>query len=405
MDTDESSKQILTFMEKNFKNLYGKMPDHFSEKSKNALYPILRLMIEAKQMYHKYKSQIEYIIPTDSELEKKQLYQYIPNEIKTIIEKMNHPHKVMFKVHQRNITVFFYNNHHIHSQYIEYIENIYIWLYVAYRFSFGECSQNLEIFIYLTDETKHLPRTKSSSKTPVIDEINANTGLTTGCKPINEIHVYRKEEWFKVFIHETFHNLGMEFSEMDINSACKKLFSHFPIKKNILFYETYCEVWSEIIYALFLSFADTKEKDADKIIDNSKKYISIMQLFSIIQCVKVLRHNKLHYVNLYDYKPSMEQKHRNYIEKTEVLAYYVFKSVLLFHLNDFIEWCSLHNGKKVIQFSKSQLNISQYCDLIIFTYKFHNDTYVTIYDIINNWFENHKKTNKYEYITLRMTPF
>jgi hypothetical protein len=111
----------------------------------------------------------------------------------------------------------------------------------------------------------------------------------------------------------------------------------------------------------------------------------------------------LHYTDLYDWNKTL--KHKRYTENTEVLSYYVFKSVLLFHINDFIEWCSLYNGKKIMQFTKTQMNISHYCDLIIFTYKFHNDTYIAIYDTINKWFEKNRHPNKYEHITLRMTPF
>ena len=77
-------------------------------------------------------------------------------------------------------------------------------------------------------------------------------------------------------------------------------------------------------------------------------------------------------------------------ENTEVLAYYVFKSVLLYHYNYFIEWCIIHNGKNVIAFSKKQETVSNYCDLIIYLYKFHNEKFLKIYKKMEEWIQYKK---------------
>ena len=80
-------------------------------------------------------------------------------------------------------------------------------------------------------------------------------------------------------------------------------------------------------------------------------------------------------------------KRLKYKENTEVLAYYVFKSVLLYHYNYFIEWCIIHNGKNVIAFSKKQETVSNYCDLIIYLYKFHNEKFLKIYKKMEEWIQ------------------
>ena len=60
------------------------------------------------------------------------------------------------------------------------------------------------------------------SNIDIIDQIHVNTGFTTTCPVDSEIVIFREEEWFKVFIHETFHNFALDFSDMN-NSACHKI--------------------------------------------------------------------------------------------------------------------------------------------------------------------------------------
>ena len=57
---------------------------------------------------------------------------------------------------------------------------------------------------------------------------NVNTAFTYTCNRNNVIHIYRQEEWFKVLIHETFHNLNMDFSKIDngySNQFAKDIFN------------------------------------------------------------------------------------------------------------------------------------------------------------------------------------
>ena len=65
----------------------------------------------------------------------------------------------------------------------------------------------MNIYIFLTDLKKKLPEHTGQE----IGKINVNTGFTMTCRPKSNIVIYRKEEWFKVLIHETFHNFGLDF--------------------------------------------------------------------------------------------------------------------------------------------------------------------------------------------------
>ena len=66
----------------------------------------------------------------------------------------------------------------------------------------------VSIHLFMTDFKKEIPK----STVDVIDVMNVNSGLSDVCQRDSEIIIYRKEEWFKVFIHETFHSLGLDFS-------------------------------------------------------------------------------------------------------------------------------------------------------------------------------------------------
>ena len=407
MDTNDTGR-LLAFLDKHFKKLYKKMTPIFSTRSVSGIEPLMKYIIDA----HKHFSKTEVKENPSAILNKNemQMYHFVPKPFQEIIESYGPGKSFSFQVLSKQITVFFFTKDHSKHSYNEYIEKIYLWLYAASKYSNLKCSQQLNIYLYLTDEIKLLPEKGSTMsggvKPQIIKEMNANTGFTTSCKSQNEIHIYREEEWFKVFIHETFHNLGMDFADSDIKISCKKLFSHFPVQSDMLFYETYCEVWAEIIYAIFVGFFENqRSQQLDKWRKKTEKILIIIQLFSIFQCVKVLHHNGMTYSDLYDMSKNSEEKRRQYKEDTEVLSYYVFKSVLLYHYNDFIEWCGFHNGKKIIQFTKTAEIIGQYCDLIIYTYKFHNEKFVSVYSEIEEEFKKRKRFSQYEFMTLRMTPF
>jgi hypothetical protein len=98
-----------------------------------------------------------------------------------------------------------------------------MWLYVANHYASRECSQKMNIYIYFTDFKKVLPTSER-----MIHRENANTAFTTSCQTVTEINLYREEEWFKVLIHETFHNLGLDFSEVDDKSSRNAILKIFP---------------------------------------------------------------------------------------------------------------------------------------------------------------------------------
>lgn len=227
------------------------------------------------------------------------------------------------------------------SQYQSYYRKIVVWLNCLSALSSAKCSKVLNVYIYMTPHTKILP---INGMDPVISAFNANTGLTKGCMNHGEIVIYRKEEWFKVFIHETMHNFGMDFLHLDlkqINVAFKQMFS---ITQEVLFFETYTETWARIMNICISAYYISGLKTFNEFMVAVKEGIEIERLFSVYQCVKVLGYMDLSYDEVSVPTPGHRKVCRElYRENTNVFAYYILGAVMMANVEDFILWCTYNN--------------------------------------------------------------
>jgi hypothetical protein len=285
------------------------------------------------------------------------------------------------------------------------IHKIYVWLFVCNHYANSECSPIINIYIYLTNHKKMLPSFHSPLHTSYqleIDRHNANTAFTLACPHSkNEIYIYRFEEWFKVLIHESFHSFGLDFARMSQEMVHKKMFSIFPINYDLRFYETYCEMWAEIINIIFISvnsYSSNETKiNMNKLIKTIENHLYIEQMFSLFQCAKVLNFYGL------TYRDILQKSNKiHYKEKTSVFSYYILKSIVMFYYNDFIEWCYIHNNKS-LEFTKTQNNINQFFEFI--KTRYNSDDFINSISIFENWFSNQNQNENNTFIlnTLRMS--
>lgn len=207
-----------------------------------------------------------------------------------------------------------------------------------------------------------------SNQLIILGSEHVNTGYTTGCKSNTEIILYRKEEWFKVFIHETFHNFGLDFSDMTQNSINKKLKNIFNIN-NIEYnlYESYCEVWGRIINTMIYSYFDLppeKKNDAMFFKGMFKQNMEYECFHSLFQALKIL-----HFMNL-NFKIVTTKNSNNinvcnflYREESSIFSYYIITALLINNYVDFFLWCKKHNNT-LIQFKKTPTNVDEYIQFI-----------------------------------------
>jgi hypothetical protein len=214
------------------------------------------------------------------------------------------------------------------------------------------------VYLLLTDAKKRLPEIDAEP----IDQIHANTAFTTSCSSTNDIFVYRREEWFKVLMHETFHCLGLDFSSSSGDESNRRILSHFPAvdpSTDIRLYETFCEMWAEVFHLLFCQFTD-KNGDCLRFSESTfYKALRTEQNFSIYQSNKILRRTGYKYRDLFSVSNPIVKK---YAENTQAFSYYVIKSIMLWNLDKYINWCVKYSDKHPIQFNPK--HIAEYCDFV-----------------------------------------
>lgn len=275
-----------------------------------------------------------------------------------------------FSLFDRNIKVFFIVEESIDrikiETYNKHIDNIVMWIYILNEYGSKKCSANFTTYFYFTKLEKTIP----NSNIDIIDQIHVNTGFTTTCPVDSEIVIFREEEWFKVFMHETFHNFALDFSDMN-NTVCHRtILNIFNVNSEVNLYESYTEFWAEIMNIAFCSFLSLKKKeDEEEFLTNCEFLINFERTHSFFQMIKALDFMGLKYKDLYNKKHESEvMRSTLYKENTNVLAYYVIKTVMLNNYQSFLSWCKTNN-LSLLQFKKTISNQSEFCRFIEKNYK------------------------------------
>ena len=288
-----------------------------------------------------------------------------PTEIREHINETSEYYS-SFKIKEfgRTITIYFISelsNYLELDKYKEYARRMLVWLYIINEYAAMKCSKDLKIYFYLTKLKKKLP----TSNMNIIGWEHANTAFTSGCRSTTEIIIYREEEWFKVFMHETFHCFGLDFADMNMEKCNEQIKKSYPVNTNIELYETYTETWAEIWNVCFCSFIQLKNvNDKEAYLTRCRKLMLLEQKFSVFQLIKVLGFMGLRYENLHT-KTKEDKVLRDtlYKEDTNIFAYYILKVSLICHYDEFFKWCETNNTS-ILQFKKTPKNLEKFCKFI-----------------------------------------
>lgn len=275
-----------------------------------------------------------------------------------------------FHLFERDISIIFLiedgNPEKLIKIYNTYVDYMLVWLYIVNEHSLKSCVKELKIYIYHTSLLKILPETKSG----ILNSNNVNSAFTRTCPKDSEIIVFRKEEWFKAFIHETFHNFGLDFSGMNQTMCNTKILSIFPVNSQVNLYESYTEFWGRIMNALFCSYINMKNKDdIDEFLTNAELFINFERIFAFFQMIKVLNFMDMSYKNMYETNlVSKNIRKTMFKEDTSILSYHIITSILMNSYQDTIAWCSLNNTS-LLQFKTTTVNLNEFCKFIGKKYK------------------------------------
>ena len=363
MKLTQQSINKFFFIDKNYKHLLNYS---FQKSTKNVLKKLYNII---QQSFKKY-NQLFSNLPQNNDFIKETNYTQnniiypsdfndydFPLEVITYIKNNIINQKCYtFIANGRKINV--YIGSILHSKIDNHfvIEKILMWLHILFYYSSHECSQELSIYLYMTPLKKHLP-----NKGEIIDWIHVNSAFTRTCRPNSEIVIYRQEEWFKVFIHETFHCFGLDFSHMDetINTVNRYMRDIFNVNVDILLFESYTEFWAELLNSMFFVYLDNPNLRI-----NYNKYCKTLeQLVNYHRIHCALTMNKILAFQDINYDMLINQK-TNYKEKTNVLAYFVIKALLFIHFNEMIFFCKSENKENILQFSNNAEIVEAFCVFI-----------------------------------------
>lgn len=245
----------------------------------------------------------------------------------------------------------------------KYLTMIVFWLSVVVQYTDDNvCNKPLSIIIFMSSLKKSLPSVTCLEECE-IQKPMVNTGYSVKC---DHIVIYRREEWFKVFVHETFHNYTLDFFENTSNDVVPQLREYFGIQRKleVRLFEAYTESWARIMNALLLAY-DNEKKSLDKFMKLADRNIQLERLNSYYQTCKILN-----YMNL-----SLD-KLEYYNEETSNLSYYFFVSMLYSDYQEYIQWSYGNNASgRILQFDNdnSEEKQDKFKDLII--KKFESDTF------------------------------
>jgi len=358
---------MQAFIKQNFSKELKKYAFHLNKKHKPIISEIYRFLLSAEKSWSNQSDKIEDggFLETPICKEEKG-FNWIPSEIQDLLSRSFFYKKdYKYRLGQRMINIeMLYpvpkemtlsksEKNRIHRFFEDTLYRIYLWLFIAEKYASPRCSNEINIHIYFTDHLKKLPQKKGVP----FQEIHANTAFTTICAPSTNIHIFRKEEWFKVFIHETFHNLGLDFSTMDVSELDRQMNRAFPLKKDLGIFETYCEIWAVLMSSLFEAYFSTNgPKEA--VLVKMEKILLQQTIYSVFQAAKILDHHGLTYQDV------LSKSLSSYKETTYVFSYYILKSILLFGLEDFLDFCIRYN-KNTIDFDKTRTTVLKYGELIV----------------------------------------
>ena len=318
---------------------------------------------------------------------------FTPSNIKKEMDQIDEIIEYSTNINNIPITINFLK---IDNEIIDYTSNfqqICLWLLYILPYSNSKM-KSFNLVLYLSKHKKTLPE----NQTIIFDNIHCNTAVTYACAVNGSCLIYRKEEWFKVLLHETMHAFCLDFSGLDYKQLRSKMKEIFPLKIDFEISESYSEFWATILNSLFKSYMLTKN-DEDIINFDSFYYIFSSMIYfenaySLFQTVKILD-----FMNIHEYKDIYENK-VIFKQRTNVFEYYILKMILLFNYINFLLLCN-ENNTNCINFQKSQTMLNK-----IFTF-------------IKNKYKDKKLLNALEYIkklyndtnddfmktTMRMTMF
>ena len=211
--------------------------------------------------------------------------------------------------------------------------------------------RNLSTYIFLTPFQKLYP----DSGGAIISGEHINSGYTIPCQTSSKIFLWRKEEYFKVYIHEFMHAMGIDFATMNIAPLQTRMSRIFPnMESEFCMFESYADIWALILNNIL--YVSRLSRSRVKRLDMFQNLYHMDKLWTVFQSVKVLKN-----YGLGDYRDYIHHgendcgRGKQVLEETNTFAYFIGKAILMVSIDDFLEFCYRHNTM-ILTFSRENLD-------------------------------------------------
>ena len=216
------------------------------------------------------------------------------------------------------------------------VKNMLVFLQILIKISknlnneVNSCSKDgLSITFFLTPLLKKLNITNSKSK-EILSANNVNSGFNYTCLSSGSIFIYRKQDFFKVFVHESLHAYGIDkalHNEYNDNKNYNKFLDLFAFDaKNITsvgINESLTEFWTSLLYLCIASFQVSK--NLHNFIYTFERLYKLELVHALYQISKILHYNNLTY-NSFTNNSNTNVKYR---ENTHIFSYFIVKTLMV----------------------------------------------------------------------------
>ena len=157
------------------------------------------------------------------------------------------------------------------------------------------------------------------------------------CHPNGNIYIFRKEEHYKVLIHELIHSCYKD-RDMILSNENELFSKNFCVNQQILLNESYTETIATILNLFYLHIILYNNKSISKK-NKNMKMLELMYInetkYSFYTMAKILNFYKINSIN--DFTKYSNQKGCNtvFLQETNVFSYYIVKPLLLYNVNIF----------------------------------------------------------------------
>jgi hypothetical protein len=191
---------------------------------------------------------------------------------------------------------------------------------------FGKKNEKLKLVVFYGNQKKLL---NSDSSQKILCSDNVNSGLSMKHELVM---IWRKEEFYKVLIHELVHFFGIDFYILDsIYKLIEKSFNEkYKVHGSDKINESYTEALAIFIHSIIYA------KESGKNIDDIMKY-EIM--FSHFQMAKIL--------NYFDCSSFENLGNTQINQNTSVFSYYIIKTLLMVNYQKLFDFWD-ENGFQIL---------------------------------------------------------